>query len=295
MKTGLLQNCESRAFTLVELLVVIAIIGILIALLLPAVQAAREAARRAQCTNNLRQLGLAQHMNHDAHQQFVPPLIKSPEKPTNKNYDASMIVYLLPFLEAGDLFDRYNTAYRWNDATNQPVTTKDLHMMRCPSAPGGREAVADYAPCGDLWEAGLINPILIPAGIVKPQNNWGGVFDDDYGPVRIRDITDGTSHTFLLFEDGGRPDDYEGGKLVKTNGNKASKWADPAFGFGINDYCGRLWNCNNHEEIYSFHPGGCNFLFADGSVQFLTDEMDVATFCMYYTKAGGEVIDDPAR
>lgn len=286
---------KARAFTLVELLVVIAIIGILIALLLPAVQAAREAARRAHCTNNMRQLGLALHMHHDAFLKFPSQRLRSTSRPENRRYDHSFMVPLLPFLEQSDVYDLYDTNLGWGHADNEPAVDKDMPTMRCPSVPGNRENVADYSPCGDLEKDGLIDAVLIPAGLVQPQDNWLGVYANHYDFTRIRDITDGTSNTFILFEIAGRPDYYVGGKLEDTGNLTAGHWANPDFTFGINKYCGRLWNCTNAEEVYSFHPGGCNYVFADGSVHFLTDEMDVATFCAYYTRAGGEVLHDDAR
>ena len=281
-----MYHARNRGFTLVELLVVIAIIGILIALLLPAVQAAREAARRTQCCNNMRNLSLAFHLHHDAHNHFPASQARAKEAPY---YKYSLITALLPFMEQAEMFEQYRFDRTWNHADNAAVSDQELPLMTCPSAPGNRVAAADYAQCGDLWVAGLIDTVLIPAGIVEPQENWDGVYMDLESEPRIRDVTDGTAQTFLYFEIAGRPERYEAGKSVGVT-LKTSRWADPDFAFGINDYCGRLWNCNNAEEIYSFHPGGCNFPFVDGSVRFLSDDLDVRVFCAYFTKAGREVL-----
>ena len=275
------------AFTLVELLVVIAIIGILIALLLPAVQAAREAARRIQCCNNLKQIGLAILTYENAHGYFPPA---ASEVSSGWSTHHSLFAFILPQLEQEAIAKMYRFDLNWSSWSNKEATERDVAAFLCPSAPSGREWVTDYAPCGDIWEAGLIDAILIPSGLVDDREDWRGFLQAE--KTRITDITDGLSKTWMLFEDGGRPMGYVMGHSDGTAVN-GERWADPANVFGINDTCAgsRLMNCNNKNEVYSFHPGGCNFLFGDGSVDFHADEMDPNVFCAFFTRNGGDIVD----
>ena len=135
------------AFTLVELLVVIAIIGILVGLLLPAVQAAREAARRMQCSNNLKQLGLAVH-NFESARRQLPTSLRPPSNLASSGEQSrvSVLTDLLPYLEQTAVFDRYNKAINWNQGVNIPLSQTRIPAFICPSNPDG--GVLDTAPPG---------------------------------------------------------------------------------------------------------------------------------------------------
>ncbi len=135
------------AFTLVELLVVIAIIGILVGLLLPAVQAAREAARRMQCSNNLKQLGLAVH-NFESARRQLPTSLRPPSNVASSGEQSrvSVLTDLLPYLEQTAIFDRYNKAINWNQGVNIPLSQTRIPAFICPSNPDG--GVLDTAPPG---------------------------------------------------------------------------------------------------------------------------------------------------
>jgi prepilin-type N-terminal cleavage/methylation domain-containing protein len=183
-----------RGFTLVELLVVIAIIGILIALLLPAVQAAREAARRSQCTNNLKQMGLALHNYHDIFKTF-PRWAQRPVDPANNSHwnGYSVHVRILPFMEQRPLYDAIKTASQnfclSGHSINSTHQSARVDAYICPSAP----------PYGDVnWKSSCNYPLN--AG---PNIGWGsadnGVFRVDV-EVGMRDITDGTSNTIMVGE-----------------------------------------------------------------------------------------------
>src|SRR5688500_11330903 len=128
------RPCPRRAFTLVELLVVIAIIGILVALLLPAVQAARESARRMQCSNNLKQLGLAFHNYHDNYKQFPMAWFITGTTPWNSK---AWGVSLLPFIEQQPLHDQYDSKRLANFGNNPTVIRTPIAVFICPSVPGG--------------------------------------------------------------------------------------------------------------------------------------------------------------
>jgi prepilin-type N-terminal cleavage/methylation domain-containing protein len=284
----LVNRRRSQGFTLVELLVVIAIIGVLIALLLPAVQAAREAARRMQCSNNMKQIGAAMHMFASAREAFPAAVCSSPE---NTSAKFSPLLILLPYLEQKELFDRYDFTKAWDHGINRPVTDTPITTFICPTVPEARTGASDYATCSDLWVEGLVKTVLIPANLVSDCNDWTGIFEYEE-PCPVRDVTDGLSNTYLFFEDAGRPIKHDSGYPTGVTNVSGSHWADWALDFGINIYCGRLWNCNNDNEIYSFHAGGHTCLMADGSVHFAAADMSVGVFCARFTKAGGEVIQE---
>lgn len=194
---------RSRGFTLVELLVVIAIIGILVALLLPAVQAAREAARRMQCSNNLKQLGLALHNYHDTYKSL--PASGGVDLPTvaggvNEGWNAwSGLASILPYIEQGPLYDQINFSYNFNanltGAQHSSVIRRTrLDAFVCPSDPGSNvNYTADMAPSSYCLSHGPAASWNMAPG-VEP-----GVFDKNYF-CRLGDILDGTSNTIAAAE-----------------------------------------------------------------------------------------------
>jgi prepilin-type N-terminal cleavage/methylation domain-containing protein len=181
-----------RAFTLVELLVVIAIIGILVALLLPAVQQAREAARRIQCVNQLKQLSLAA-LNYESAQKAFPPGVEDSDENFRRG-DHSGFTRMLPYLEEQSLYDRYDFNSTWQSTNNLAVGTQRISSLQCPSNSssvlhnGGIDGgPTDYAFCkGDLSH-------LCATGTQR------GLFDIN-SKVRVAAVTDGMSHTIALGE-----------------------------------------------------------------------------------------------
>jgi type II secretory pathway pseudopilin PulG len=306
---------------MIELLVAIAIIGMLTALLLPAVQQAREAARRTQCRNNLKQLGLAAHNYHDRHGKFPPgavgPLTAAfPQYLGMKSHGLG--AFLLADLEQKPLADQYNWNVPWFDDLNQTVVNTPLPVWQCPSAPGDRiqegwqltvmppprELFDGTAACGDYAGLRGVTSALAVSGLLVPPPhgpqdvglNYEGVFlvNTSRG---IRDIVDGTSHTILIGEDAGRPDLWQGGSLVAGKYLSGGAWASRNL-LGIKGatpdgtaFVGRCAvNCTNDREVYSFHPGGAFVVFADGSVHFLGQSIDINVFAALVTRAGVEVV-----
>ena len=147
-------NRKTRGFTLIELLVVIAIIAVLIALLLPAVQQAREAARRTQCKNNLKQMGLALFNYESSHSVFPPARIDLAGPPGPTIYQTSWTTLCLPYFDQTPLYNLYNFNLTWNDPANIPATSTKLSMFLCPSAPSSRSTpVSSILNAGQPWPA----------------------------------------------------------------------------------------------------------------------------------------------
>jgi prepilin-type N-terminal cleavage/methylation domain-containing protein/prepilin-type processing-associated H-X9-DG protein len=315
------RSFRHRGFTLVELLVVIAIIGILVALLLPAVQAAREAARRAQCINNLKQMTLAT-LNHEDTYKELPRIYTWVEGKTEPDPPAHGVhVYLLPFMEYQPVYDTYDFKVLWSHFNNNlKAAATNIPEFVCPSAPSINErsrennnfpqgSYADYSVNGRIAPSAVC--VLLATGVAE-RSDWQNLFTgvpeyEDYdvngcpsgklkkqtGETKFNQVTDGLSHTVMYSEDAGRPDLYEDGVKKSTTNVSGSRWASPDTEFWSHEICAggnSLINCNNDNEVYSFHIGGAMFSFADGSVRFLSDDLDIETQISVNTRAGDDVV-----
>ncbi|MCC9606195.1 DUF1559 domain-containing protein [Blastopirellula sp. JC732] len=308
-------------FTLVELLVVIAIIGVLIALLLPAVQQAREAARRMQCTNNLKQIGLALHNYHDTFGKFPCYEYLDLNNWAGYEYKSGWVSNILPYLEEGNLQGQYDFDYTWMHANNANVVTRRLPAFECPSTPGGTGLIdtdnfaAEYTSINSTvkgWSAdyagnsGQRATLLLPN--LQTADGRKGFFVRAY-PVRpqgFRDITDGTTHTIAVWESAGRDKVYLFGSLwTETDGTPIKVSPDNCAWASGNSYFMQSWSrdgtanagsyvvnaTNKNSQPYSFHPGGVNVLAVDGSVHFVAETIKSLTYLALVTPAQGEVIE----
>jgi len=301
-----------RGFTLIELLVVIAIIAILIGLLLPAVQKVRESAARMKCQNNMKQIGLGLNNFHATVGCFPPGGLSGATD--NQTRSAARRVgvstpgvihswspFLLPYIEQDNVAKQYSFAVNWNNSANQAAIANVIPAFQCPSTPGGGTRVStgggvnnppsDYAPNNAYSSA------LATAGYCDVVPDRNGVLQVNRA-YSIPEIRDGASNTMMMSECAGRPDSWVMGKLVTVGGAQDGGWANRA-----NEYIvhGALTtngttapgpchtNCNNGNEVYSFHQGGANHVFADGSVHFITASMDIRQFVKFITRQGGDV------
>jgi len=294
-----------RGFTLVELLVVIAIIGVLVALLLPAVQAARESARRTQCSNNLKQMGLATQNFQDTY-KFLPG---------SRIWDhwATWAVQILPYMEQQNLYSQWDTTDMYY---NQPLAVRQAQVAGyyCPSRrrPGGVSksgdipdngnpgtshypgALADYAGCsGDFNYASWLDGVNANGTIRTGErvSTSGTKVLVWQGMVRLASITDGTSNT-LLFGEKHVPLD----KFGVANGdgsiyNGDHEWnfarvAGPGYPLGLSSKDQNRWTL----VFGSYHPSACQFVFADGSVHGLKISMDTTTLGRLAVRDDGQAV-----
>ena len=256
------RRCRS-GFTLIELLVVIAIIGILIGLLLPAVQAAREAMRRASCQNNLHQVGLGLHNYHAAFGRFPPGATEvRPEVAGGKQFAWS--AFILAHMEQAALADRIDFNVPFDDAANLDAAAEVVPAYVCPSTSRPEPlvngmGVTDY---GGIYGERILSNNDPPNGAMIHDRALG-----------FRDMIDGSSYTIMIGEDAEYPD----GQWI--NGRNLFDQA-----FGINQAPAF------ENDMRSFHPSGAMALRADGSTNFLTEQMDLEVLAAYCTRNGHETL-----
>jgi len=358
------MKVHPKGFTLVELLVVIAIIGVLVALLLPAVQAAREAARRAQCQNNLKQIGIG-FLTAESATRMLPRAGEHFATLGGKVYKTqclhSPLTLILPYFEEGATFNTIDLKLRYNEGSNATQATSGagpgavVTSYLCPTnslRPLSRDSqgygATDYAalPYVEVSEAAS-SAAGIPAGRyptaltadeyaptfyktysagdstvspnktyqLKPSTELTQLGFDPYeGGARIASITDGTSKSILCYEDVGRNESMDGSGGTPNNyldpldgkGRRHWRWAEPDSSsgasktinnnsqpFGGPEAC--PWtahDCGPNNEMFSFHVGGAQALFGDGSVRFLAENTNLAAFYAMGTREGGETGTD---
>jgi prepilin-type processing-associated H-X9-DG protein len=288
---------------LIELLVVISIIALLIALLLPAVQMAREAARRTQCVNNLKQIGIALQSYHGSHQTFPPGYVSNFDSAGNDTGPGwGWAAMLLPQLEQKPLYDAVNFSVPIEAPTNQTTRLTLIAGFLCPSDSGAPSWLATMrdqrgVATQSICQVATSNYVGV-FGTSDPGIDGDGIFFRD-GNVGIRDVTDGTAQTIAVGERSQKfgqttwAGSVTGAVLFPLNKGIGYPRAESAPGMVLGHAGGRYGPGDPSGEVnqfYSLHPGGVNFLFADGHVGFLKTTMSNTIFRALATRAGGEAL-----
>lgn len=304
-----MSTTRARGFTLVELLVVIAIIGVLVALLLPAVQQAREAARRMQCSANLRQIGLALHNYHDTFLEFPPGKITEGNCCGTKS-GSNWAIMILPFLEQGNLYDRYDSRYFNEDSQNQFVREAEVDIYQCPSDPvsfklenpgsgpgsgiayrhGSYRCVGGRSDGSGWWDNSEASSL---------PSEWKGLLHAvgtlGLQSERMSSVVDGTSNTMIVGE-----------MTTLTTTRRGTFWAYSYTSYNASDVTGQPRSMlSDYDKCVaiggsggsntckrgwgSFHAGGSlEFLMADGSVKLVPTTIDGQVWMNAATIAGSE-------
>jgi len=318
-----------KAFTLIELLVVIAIIGVLVALLVPAVQKIRDAANRTSCANNLKQIGLGLYSFHDAKKYFPGNHRPAALIAARERWFTKILPFIeqANMYKVYDQTQNWDSATNL-PVTSTPLQLAQCPSTPNPTRLDFDEAngfsnlivaVTDYAGVYGL------HPTFLSANGITQPNPAGVLTKVDGQHISVSDITDGTSNTIFLVESAGRPYVYQNGVIINQNVFAdqilGGGWARPASDIwiiGFADKAGTIpggsyvINASNgldaqatyplvvptgaplgtdgSGQIYSFHSGGANVLFADGSVHFVDQEIAVGTLAALITRAGGETV-----
>lgn len=289
-------NCPHAGFTLVELLVVIAIIGVLVGLLLPAVQAAREAARRMQCSNNLKQLALALHNYHDTFRTFPGATVRTSGLPGEGQgrHAWAWGASILPFIEQANLYNRLGVSLGTlhgrllADRVNvMDAMARPLQSFICPSDTGYQGSGQSHID--RKWHTGVFtsatqfwpatSSYFASQGHIQSGNSGTGVLTLRQN-IRIGHITDGTSNTFLIGERESK--DCTGGSWVGTRLDGANSWDGDQAVFGYSrpqiNMSTRIVNYRQANGcgsgFGSLHTGGCQFALSDGSVRFVSETIN---------------------
>lgn len=320
---------KKRGFTLIELLVVIAIIAILIALLLPAVQQAREAARRTQCKNNFKQLGLALHNYHDVFNQFAigvmnPGTQAKPQFPWTNNCavecrNTPWSLYVLPYLDQAPLYNQLNFSFPMSSAqrsgagpavatvaTNAQFFNNDLPAYKCPSDVSFADPITTAGTAHYAITNGYRSSYWFPAidrledrtAVWKTDTSRNRSIMGINGAARIADITDGTSNTMALTETPFKKratvyGPYWNGWVYTSGvefGQKINN--DAAFGTASPGNCTSPDVCPYAWGSGSRHVGGMQILMADGAVRFLSENTDFALVRNLVSIADGNVLGE---
>ena len=311
----------ARGFTLVELLVVIAIIGILIALLLPAVQSAREAARRAQCTNNLRQIAIAAHHYHDSHKTFPPGLNQFKFQTGPKHRGNSLFVFLFPYMEQNNAVSGWdhgdplgNTAGGLDARTAAVVDTlicpSDLIQENPVQTQWGYFGLTSYGGNGGTQS---YYPDFASVDGMFHLTGPGALPNKDQQPVKIAAVGDGTSCTLFVGERSHFDTLFDqlnvkkvpplaqvgiwaaiGGKRriadVTLSAFERINYTVPLEAIASGAYPPEYYHDRRMCAFGSSHPGGANFALVDGSVRFLAETMPLGTLRALSTRAGDEAV-----
>lgn len=308
-----MRGSAKRGFTLIELLVVIAIIAVLIALLLPAVQQAREAARRTQCKNNMKQIGIALHSYHEALSVF----------PTGATGQAPGYAFILPYLDQAPLYSKLNFGTDIYSSSMQPAINTVIPAYICPSSTSPSTGYTTTS--SSLWYGSIA---MCDYALVSGSDQGPNTSSTSYGPatcngafcyttkwgalakISMRDMTDGSSNIFGVGEYAGLT---KGQKTGLPRGNDGIPWClgeDGTIQYTIRSVtvtpnsrwfydagwsdgnAGNTTGRLNDSSLHSQHAGGIHILMMDGAVRFISDNISLATFKNLADKSDNAVVGE---
>lgn len=282
-----------RAFTLIELLVVIAIIGVLVALLLPAVQQAREAARRVQCRNNLKQIGLALHNYQDTHRVFPFGYLKKDDPTQGNSAGFGWLAMTLPQLELAPLYQQFNWNVPLFDPLNAIPRMRQPRAFLCPSDSISENNAVEMDT--DRFAMGCYVACFGPGDMDADPDDRRGMFSRN-SAMSVRDVTDGLSNTLAVGERANGPFRLAGSHGVHTVYETTWSGAVRQFDDIADEHphmvlfqTGHVVNdpSSDDRDISAAHVGGAFFLLGDGAVRFLGDSLNYSVYQRLGTRAEG--------
>ncbi len=295
-----MNRMPRRGFTLVEFLVVIAITGILVGLLLPAVQSARESARRMQCSNNLKQIGLGLH-------NYESSTLQIPAGGMESNF-ISGFASILPHLEQGSVYLQYDFNLYYTHPANVAVSKQKVPTYLCPSTNIPREVPANATMAsGVAVEVGSASTYLLNEGTNQYMSVCDGAFPAIYTSYRNRhlklaDFTDGLSNTLAVGETTYDFPQYLWSSTTPAPLGNTVRWGTarwivgyPRVGMGTTLFPLNAKRVSITGGYTSQHVGGLNFSYMDGSVRFVSNSMAWGVLNAASTRANGEVLSDVAN
>ncbi|MEM8680770.1 MAG: DUF1559 domain-containing protein, partial [Planctomycetota bacterium] len=218
-----------------------------------------------------------------------------------RNFGHGLFALVFPYMEDAALADLVDMTYDGEQArfpslpeSNWTAGNTNVSYLICPTAPTRQKAlgITDYGVCGQVTSGQAAQ--LVQRRVVSPRRDWTGMLqpfryvngDRKYFRIRMKHITDGMSKTIMMSEDAGRPLEWIDGRRGDRDDISGARWISDDVEFWIHDRCGdeQLMNCNNNNEIYSFHVGGSLFSFGDGSVRFISEDIDAEVFISALTR-----------
>lgn len=303
MNSAVIRRQARAAFTLLELLVVVAVVALLLALLLPAVQQARESARMTECRDHLKQLGIALHNYHETHATLPPGYVYRPGHSTSPPHNAAGFGWgamLLPFLEHAALYRQFDWNFPLYASQHQIPRERHLRIFLCPSDSVSETGFLEMGPVPEQYAMASYVACFGPPDLDAAQEQRLGLFSRN-SRIRFTDVLDGLSFTLMAGERENGP--FRSGALHGNHFEYETVWSgavrdwmepDDDHGHLVLFQTGHVPNhpLSDDRDVCAPHVGYANFLFGDGAVRGVTENIDFALYQALSTRAGGEPVGE---